>query len=488
MSAPLEFLLNGERVLLTGVEPGETLLDWLRGEQGLTGCKEGCAEGDCGACTVVAAELDPMDPGRLRWRSLNACIQLLPMLHGKALFTVEYLRRDGRLHPIQQALVDHHASQCGFCTPGFVMSLFALFRATPRPTRDDILRALSGNLCRCTGYRPILDAALAIEAGALPPMGEQALLEALGAIGRPAGLSWRSLFGEAVWHAPATLDELATLYAGNPDALLVAGNTDVALWINKQLRDPACFIGLGGVDELQRIEQRDGTLRIGAAVRLDDAFAALARRHPPLRPFFDRFASKPVRNAGTLAGNIANASPIGDGPPLLLALDARLLLNRAGRRRELPLADFFLDYRKTALQAGEFIEAVLIPEAPPELELAAWKLSKREDQDISAVCAALALRRDEAGRVREARFAFGGMAAIPKRAAAAEAAVLGQPWDGRSLEAARAALARDFTPLDDLRASAGYRLQAAQNLLTRFWFQSLDSGHALLLDDLETVS
>lgn len=486
MQRPLEFLLNGEPLRLTGFEPGQSLLQWLREERGLTGSKEGCAEGDCGACSLCLAELDPDNPERLRWRSVNACIQLLPMLHGKAVFTVESLKRGGRLHPLQQALVDHHGSQCGFCTPGFVMSLFALLQHQGEPDRAAIRRHLSGNLCRCTGYRPIVDAALSLRGRELPGFDEDELVEQLQAIEWPRGMVWRSAVTGQTWHAAATVDELGRLLEQRPRALLVAGNTDVGLWINKQLQDPPEMIGLATVRELQRMETEGGALRIAAGVRLEDAFAALAQRHPGLRPFLDRFASMPVRNAGTLAGNVANASPIGDAPPLLLALNARLLLHRAGRRRELPLEDFFLDYRKTALHPGEFIEAVIVPPAAPETELAAWKISRREDQDISAVCAAFALRREN-GRIVEARFAFGGMAAIPKRARAAEQAVLGRPWNGATLERAREALAQDFSPLDDLRASAEYRLLCAQNLFTRFHFQSLQGGHALTLDELEVA-
>ena len=492
MSPPLQFLLNGEPVFETGFEPQQTLLQWLREERSLSGCKEGCAEGDCGACTVVIAEIDPhsvkdRQAARLRWRSVNACIQLLPMLQGKALFTVEGLKRDGALHPIQQALVDHHGSQCGFCTPGFVMSLFALLQQRDDPDRAAVRRALSGNLCRCTGYRPIVDAALSLAGKTLPRFDETALIETLRDLYLPPHTAWSSLFSQQTWHAPTGLEELSALRMEYPDALLVAGNSDVGLWINKQLQDPPRMIGLGMVKDLQGIEETNGELRIGAAVSLNDAFDVLEARHPGLRPFLDRFASMPVRSAGTLVGNIANASPIGDAPPLLLALDARLLLHRDGRRRELPLQEFFIDYRKTALQPGEFIEAVILPPAPGDLRLAAWKLSKREDQDISAVCAALAMRIEQ-GRVAEARFAFGGMAAIPKRARQAEQAVLGRPWDAAALQAARAALKEDFAPLTDLRASAEYRLWTAQNLLTRFWFQSLEGGHALTLDQLEAAS
>ena len=487
MSVPLRFLLNGQPVEETGFEPHSTLLEWLREERGLTGCKEGCAEGDCGACTVVTAEIDPMDGRRLIWRSVNACIQLLPMLQGKALFTVEGLKQDGQLHPIQQAMVEHHASQCGFCTPGFVMSLFALTRNRHAPTRSDVQRALSGNLCRCTGYRPIIDAALSLAERDLPTLDEAGLIDALKALELPSGTAWRSAYSDRIWHAPTGVEELAALRTAHPEALLVAGNSDVGLWINKQLQDPPSLIGLGSVRALQRIEERNGELRIGAAVRLNEAFDALAVRHPGLRPFFDRFASMPVRHAGTLVGNIANASPIGDAPPLMLALDAQLLLNRDGQRRRLLLEDFFLGYRQTALAEGEFIEALLLPPTPEGLRVEAWKLSKRVDQDIAAVTAAIALRCDDSERITHARFAFGGMAAVPARALRAEQAVLGRRRDVRTLEAARQALAEDFTPLDDLRASAAYRLLAAQNLLTRFWFVQMDSDVPLTLDALEPV-
>ena len=489
MAASLEFLLNGEPVVETGFEPHTTLLEWLREERGLTGCKEGCAEGDCGACMVVIAEPEPQRPERLRWRSINACIQLLPMLHGKAVFTVEGLKNGERLHPIQQMLVDHHGSQCGFCTPGFVMSIYGLMQRQGRPGRADTLRALSGNLCRCTGYRPIIDAALALSDCRMPAAEQAALCRRLQRIERRPGMVWASFIpGGSRWHAPASLDELARLFARYPDALLVAGSSDVGLWINKRLEDPPRMIGLAAVPELQVIRERADGLQIGAAVCLEQAFEAIGRVHPSLIRYFDRFASLPVRQAGTLAGNLANASPIGDAAPVLLALDARLLLNRDGARRELPLDAFFIDYRRTALQPGEFIEAVLLPAPPPDLELAAWKLSRREEQDIAAVSLALAIRRAPDGGIIHARVAAGGMAAIPKRAPATEQALLGQVWDDASLRSACAALARDFTPQDDLRASADYRLAAARNLLTRFRMRATGTRQPLTLDELEAAT
>jgi xanthine dehydrogenase small subunit len=390
---------------------------------------------------------------------------------------------------VQAALADGHGAQCGFCTPGFVMSLFALYKTDPAPDRVAINDALAGNLCRCTGYRPIVDAARAMYAlgRALPardldwrraPAGlqtrstaasEAELAQALRALRRRKSLVLRHPGGR--FYAPRTSAELARLRARLPGARVLAGGTDVGLWVTKQHRALGDLLYVGAVSDLQRIGVTAKHLDIGAAVSLTDAFAAIEREYPQAREVLRRFASPPIRNAGTLAGNIANGSPIGDSMPPLVALGTRVVLRKGAARRELPLEDLYLAYQKTALRPGEFVERVRIPRLRPGLELATYKVSKRFDQDISAVCAAFALELDR-GTVRAARVAFGGMAATPKRACACEAALAGRPWTEATCEQAAAALATDFAPITDMRASAAYRLAVAQNLLRKFHLET----------------
>jgi xanthine dehydrogenase small subunit len=482
----IRFVLDGEVRIVRDVAPTRTVLQYLREDLGRTGTKEGCAEGDCGACTVVLAEL----AGRkVRYRAINSCIQFLPTLDGKALITVESLGRSAALHPVQQALADGHGSQCGFCTPGFVMSLFALYKTDPAPDRTAINDALAGNLCRCTGYRPIVDAAGAMYAlGHAIPAGEQGWLEAAAGSKSAAAKSaeaalakqlstLRQRRGAAVphasgtFHAPRTSAELAALRVKLPDARLLAGGTDVGLWVTKQYRQLGDVIYIGNVSDLSAIEETDDSIVIGAAVTLTDAAAALVRHFPELDELLRRFASPPIRNAGTLVGNIANGSPIGDSMPPLIAIGARVALRRGEARREIALEDLYLGYQKTALEPGEFIERVVVPMRRPGLAFAAYKISKRFDQDISAVCAAFALELDR-GRIRSARVAFGGMSATPKRALACERALAGEDWTGATCEAAVAALVKDYAPISDMRASAEYRLQVARNLLRKFHLQT----------------
>lgn len=463
----VRFLLDGEKIEIADFAPTRTVLQFLREDLRRVGSKEGCAEGDCGACTVVLAELDGDE---LRYRAVNACIQFLPTLDGKALFTVESLKSaDGELHPVQQSMVDHHGSQCGFCTPGFIMSMFALYLGNPAPTRNDIDDALSGNLCRCTGYRPIVDACLHLQDYPRVEPNRASLIEELRALRRDGGLSLR--FEQSRYHAPATLDELATLYLQHPEARLLAGGTDVGLWVTKQLRDLAQLIYLGNVGELKRLGAASGAIEIGAAVSLTDACAEIADHYPEFGEMFRRFASVPVRNAGTLVGNVANGSPIGDSMPALIVIETRARLRRGGEQRELALEDLYLDYMKNALQPGEFIESIRLPARDESLLLRCYKLSKRFDQDISAVCAAFALRLD-GDRVAQVRIALGGMAAIPKRAHDTEHYLLGKPWNKASVEAAMRELRAEFTPLSDMRASADYRARASANLLYRFYLET----------------
>ena len=473
MSEPIRFYYRGAVQTVTDAAPTRTVLQHLREDLHCTGTKEGCAEGDCGACTVVVGDLQ--DNGKVALKTVNACIQLLPTLDGKALLTVEDLKQaDGALHPVQQAMVECHGSQCGFCTPGFVMSLWGLYLKqegkTDQPQRKEIDDALSGNLCRCTGYRPIIDAAQRM--GELPqvPFDRDRLADALQQVQRGGMLSYTH--NGQTFFAPRTLAQLIKIRSEHPAACLLAGSTDIGLWVTKQMRDLGNIIYLGQVAELRSMREEDGMLEIGAGVTLNDAYEALCRHYPcELSEMWQRFASLPIRNAGTLGGNVANGSPIGDSMPWLIALGADIVVCGARGRRVMPLENFYLGYQKKDLQPGEFVEAVRIPLPRKNVQFRTYKLAKRFDQDISAVCAAFCITLD-GDMVINARIAFGGMAAIPQRAAQAEAALNGQLWNEAMLKQAMALLAQDYAPLTDMRASSAYRMKAAQNLLRRFWLET----------------
>jgi xanthine dehydrogenase small subunit len=494
---------RGGIVDVEGVAPTRSVLNWLREDARCIGTKEGCNEGDCGACTVIVAELaedarcvgTPSAAativGGLSLRTVNACIQFLPALDGKALLTVEDLQRigGGALHPVQQALVECHGSQCGFCTPGFAMSMAATYErhceAGTRPSRQQLADDLSGNLCRCTGYRPILDAGQRMFDLAPARLDTRPIVQALRELRRGGPLAYEGPNEacapgaeprRARFWAPRTLKEFATQREAHPHARVLAGCTDIGLWVNKQFRDVGDLLFIGNVDELKRIERRDeGILRIGAAAPLEDAWAALATDVPQVQEMWLRFAAPPVRNAGTMGGSIANGSPIGDTAPVLMALGTSIVLRRGVAQRTLALEDFYLDYMKNALEPGEFVEALEVRLPAPGASFRTYKLSKRFDCDISAVAAAFSIECD-GGVVRAARLAFGGMAAIVRRAARAEATVVGRPWNEATVEAAVAALAEDFKPLTDMRASAAYRLRSAQNLLRRFWLETREDA------------
>jgi len=454
----IRFLLNGT-VQEVDAPPTRTLLDWLREDKRLTGTKEGCNEGDCGACTVMVTDSDGA-------RALNACILFLPQLDGKAVRTVEGIAGPaGQMHPVQDAMVAEHGSQCGFCTPGFIVSM-ATAHLNGRTDHDD---QLAGNLCRCTGYAPIIRAAKAAETAPVPDW----MRDDAAALARPpfsvSQISSGGAGGRQPPAAPRSADELAAWYEAHPEATLIAGATDVGLWVTKQHRavDPVAF--LNQCADLNGIEENGETIRIGAMTSLTTLGEAMANRHPSFAEMIRRYGSVQVRNAATVGGNIANGSPIGDSPPALIALGAVLHLRKGDTRREIALEDFFIDYGKQDRAPGEFLEAVSIPVQEDRLKV--YKLSKRFDQDISAVCGAFNLTT-EGGVVTEARIAFGGMAGTPKRAAAVEAALIGHPWTEATVEAAVVEFARDYAPLSDMRASAEYRLTAAQNMLWRYFYES----------------
>ncbi|MEM9795935.1 MAG: xanthine dehydrogenase small subunit [Pseudomonadota bacterium] len=445
----ITFRLNGEMTHVLVDDPTETLLDWLRA-RGLTGTKEGCNEGDCGACSVIVTGDDDR-------KALNACILFLPQLQGKAVRTVEGVAApDGTLHPVQEAMIDHHGSQCGFCTPGFITTIAAAHANGATDHEDQI----AGNLCRCTGYAPILRAARAIEDMPVPDHMRDTpphLAENISGERPQAG-------GTGSPYRPGNADDLAAWYLDHPTGTLIAGATDVGLWVTKQFRDLGAVAFLNGCDDLKGVEIGRTEITIGAMTDMETLRHAIAPYHPSFAELLRRYGSVQVRNAATIGGNIANGSPIGDSPPPLIALDATLHLRRGDVRRSLPLEDFFVDYGKQDRRAGEFVERVTIPRQPDTL--ICHKLSKRFDQDISAVCGAFNLPVVD-GVIRGPRIAFGGMAGTPKRASAAEAALQGQPLTPATLDAAAKSLTKDFTPLSDMRASAEYRLHAAQGMLRR---------------------
>ena len=453
----IAFILNGEMVELRDIDPCATALDWLREERGLTGTKEGCNEGDCGACTVMVTD-------HTGTSAMNACVMFLPQLNGKTLTTVEGLAGpDGALHPVQEAMIEHHGSQCGFCTPGIVVSLAAGQIAG----EADHARQLAGNLCRCTGYAPILRAADAAAAKPVPV--------------------WLAGLGPAPAQAhepelPATPEALAAYLTRFPNARIVGGGTDVGLWVNKNMADLGRVVFTTHVEEMRRIETAPYMLRIGAAATVEQLRRIMVHLHPSFADMLARFASPQIRAAATVGGNIANGSPIGDTPPALIALDAVLLLRRGDMLRELPLEEFFIDYGKQDLHPGEFVEAITVPREPGAPDrLKVYKLSKRNDQDISAVLGAFDIHVAD-GKVTRARIAYGGMAGTPKRARAMEEALMGQPWSRASVEAAMGRVSEDFTPMSDLRASMAYRLATAANMLMRYWNEDQDNAEPRLAE------
>jgi xanthine dehydrogenase small subunit len=473
----IRFVLDGEVVEVDDVDPTRTVLQFLREDLRRTGTKEGCAEGDCGACTVVIAELN-RDGDDLSLKAINSCIQFLPTLDGKELITVESLAPgDSDLHPVQRAMVNSHGSQCGFCTPGFVMSLFALYKSNANPARQEIDDALAGNLCRCTGYRPIIAAAHSMyeearsSSGWLKqPFGSERKPERrvarLKSLARSKGLEIE--YSGRRFYAPLNIDSFAKIYAQNPDATILAGGTDIGLWVTKQHRELQAVIYTGRVAGLLDLDVSATHIEVGGAVTLTEMMPVIVDHYPGLEELFRRFASPPIRNAGTLGGNIANGSPIGDSMAALMVVGASLVLQRGKATRELALDEFYHDYQVNDLQPGEFVARIRIPIPGSDAVVRSQKWSKRFDQDISAVCTAYRLELD-GDIVRSFRMACGGLAPVVKRATRCEARLTGKQWNEDSIEQACVALGEDFSPISDMRASADIRLQAVRNLLRRFF-------------------
>ncbi|HUS55960.1 MAG TPA: xanthine dehydrogenase small subunit [Thermohalobaculum sp.] len=480
MGRPIRFILNGETVEISNLPPNTTLLNWLRYQRCLTGTKEGCAEGDCGACTVAIRALDA--DGQMVTKPVNACIQLLPMLHGTEVVTVERLASpEGALHPVQAALSECHGSQCGFCTPGFVMSMWTAYHSEGKPDLARTNDLLAGNLCRCTGYGPIIKAtaeAYDRPRAAWDDADAKAAAGRLAALGANQGLDYAA-GGKRFW-APVTLDAFAALVEAHPGATILSGATDVGLWVTKHAFDPAEVIYTGRVAELREMHEAGGQLWIGAGVTYRAARARIAGLYPDFGELIRRIGATQVRAAGTIGGNIANGSPIGDTPPALIAASAALVLRKGAARREMALEDYYIEYGKQDRRPGEFVEGVRLAVPADGGRLGCYKLSKRFDQDITAVlgCFDVAV---EGGNVRAARLAYGGMAGVPKRATHAEAALVGKPWDAATVRAAMAALERDFTPLSDMRASAAYRMQGAKNILMKYFIEKTEPATATRL-------
>jgi xanthine dehydrogenase small subunit len=468
----VRFLLNGEMVELGALAPDATLLDFLRLDRRMRGSKEGCAEGDCGACTALVGRLLN---GDLVYETVNSCIRFTGSLDGCHVVTIEALAgADGALHPVQQAMADLHGSQCGFCTPGIVMSLYGLWLQSPDPSTSEIEKALQGNLCRCTGYEAIIRAAKA--ASKADRMRDKLVVERVKIRHQLAAMADGKRVeigsGEEKLIIPASVGDLDSVLSENPNATIVAGSTDVGLWVTKRMRSISPVIFIGNLPELQTASETKHGLSVGACVTYSQAYPYIAKDFPQMVELWDRIGGEQVRNMGTIGGNVANGSPIGDTPPALIALAATVVLRKGGKRRSVAMEDFFIAYGKQDLEKGEFIESVEIPYLPEGDKFAVYKVTKRFDEDITAVCGAFRLSLDGAGKVKSACLAFGGMAATPKRAKLAEAALIGEVWSEESVERATASFTKDFTPLTDMRASAAYRMMVAGNLLRRFWLET----------------
>ncbi|KGJ97994.1 xanthine dehydrogenase small subunit [Thalassotalea sp. ND16A] len=474
-NSTVRFLLNNDVVSIENIDPNLTVLQYLREIQFNTGTKEGCASGDCGACTVVLAELDTDHAGQLHYKSINSCITFVGSLHGKQLITVEDLKDGVKLHHAQQTIVDNHGSQCGFCTPGFVMSSFALHKQKKTPNRAEVLEALAGNLCRCTGYRSIIEAAITSSVDSEEDSFAKHYQETVATLTEFQKLPAPSLAGNGHdYVAPKNIDELAYELTSEPESTLVAGGTDLALSVTQNLATINKLVYLGNVEELTTIEETDTEIVIGSALPYSKFIDTLHHYYPDLGEMIERIGSKQVRNTGTLGGNVGNASPIGDMPPALIALGATMTLHVAGVERTILVEDYFVDYKKTVLKPAEFIKSIQIPKPTAGQTLKLYKISKRLDDDISAVLAAIFIEQKSESQgqiINNIRIAFGGMAAIPKRAPAAEAVLQGNTLTKESVAQAKIALATDFQPMSDVRASDKYRMRVAQNLIEKCYLE-----------------
>jgi xanthine dehydrogenase small subunit len=471
-TSKVRFLLNNDDVVIENIDPNLTVLQYLREIQFKSGTKEGCASGDCGACTVVLAELDENKPDQLNYKSINSCITFVGSLHGKQLITVEDLKDGAKLHHAQQTIVDNHGSQCGFCTPGFVMSSFALHKHNKTPSRSEVLEALAGNLCRCTGYRSIIEAAITSNKSTEQDSFAQHYQQTLSKLIELKKLPKPVLSGNNHdFISPKNIDELAYELTSEPNSTLVAGGTDLALSVTQNLATIDKLVYVGNVKELTSMTETEAEIIIGSALPYSKFIETLHHYYPELGDMIERIGSKQVRNTGTLGGNVGNASPIGDMPPALIALGANMTLHLNGEERTILVEDYFVDYKKTVLKPSEFIKSIQIPKPTAGQTLKLYKISKRIDDDISAVLAAFFIEQGDGGKITNVRLAFGGMAGIPKRASATEQTLQGKSLDKESVAQAKLALATDFQPMSDVRASDKYRMKVAQNLIEKCYLE-----------------
>lgn len=475
----LRFLLNSQVVELAELSSDATLLDFLRLDRRLRGSKEGCAEGDCGACTVLVGRLRD---GQLRYETINSCICFTGSLDGAHVVTIEHLNSiSDSLHPVQQAMVDFHGSQCGFCTPGIVMSLYALWMENAAPQVADVEQALQGNLCRCTGYAPIVRAGVARAdywQDSLDPLHSEReqIIATLRSFADGTRLEMAS--GSAEFVVPANVNDLADVLFAKPNSRIVAGGTDVGLWVTKFMRDLGPVVFTSQLSDFRHIEIGAEGVTFGGGVTYSEAMPVIDAHFPQMSAFWKRIGGQQVRNAGTIGGNIANGSPIGDTPPPLMALGADITMRHGSQRRTLKLEDYFVAYGKQDRRLGEFLESIHVPFLTEENLFAVHKISKRREEDISSLCGAFNIRVVE-GLVAKATIAFGGMAATPKRAISVETALVGQPWSLETIEQAMLGFADDYQPISDMRASAAYRALSAKNLLMRFYLDSVGEGERL---------
>lgn len=472
MTQSIRFIMGGKVHKLDNIDPRMTVLNWLRYEHQKTGTKEGCAEGDCGACTVVIGELS--DAG-VKYKAVNACILFMPSLDGKELITVEDISGpDGTLHEVQKQMVELHGSQCGFCTPGFIMSLYASHLTDDEHSDSSINDTLAGNLCRCTGYGPIIEAGKRMGRASQNEKSSKARIELLKSVERKETLTLNYIHeveGPRSYYAPVTLDRFAQLYKAHPDAQILAGGTDIGLWVTKQNRPLPKILYIGDVQDCKAITSDEEGLKIEAGVTYSEALKALSQYHPHMGELIRRIGSRQIRNSGTIGGNVANGSPIGDTMPALIASGATLRLRCGTEYRSLPIEDYFLSYGQQDRKPSEFVESVSLPPMKPDDHFVAYKISKRFDQDISALCFAMRFNVID-GLISRPRIALGGMAATPKRALLTEGYLEGQTFEKATFVAAKEKMKDDFVPLTDMRASAEYRMQVAQNLLEKAFVET----------------
>lgn len=485
MNSTISFILDGKITQVNfnsenGLMPTTTVLSYLRKFPNHKGVKEGCAEGDCGACTVVLGEparhrSGGVENDRISYKAVDSCLIFLPMLHGKQLITVENLKSaDGILHPVQQSMVEEYGSQCGFCTPGIVMAMFELYKEHPNPSRSQIDDAITGNLCRCTGYRPIVDAAShACTHNGVDHFNsdEPRIIEMLKSI---PSESIHIKIDNQQYFRPANLGEALLLKQKYPEAIVLGGATDVALRVTKGHELLTELIDISGIEDLKNVKETHSALAIGAGVVMNEVRKSVEKNFPALHQMLNVFASNQIRNVATLGGNLGTASPIGDTLPVLLAYGAKVELQSVNTKREVSLNDYFLGYRKTLRKPDELITSIIIPKLTNGAIVKSYKVSKRKDLDISTLSAGFSLELDK-GVVKSIILAYGGMAVTTKRASATENFLIGKLWERNTIEEAMQIIDKDFTPISDVRGSAEFRKIAARNLLLKFWYETKET-------------